>query len=123
MEGGCEDTYNDNLWGTNCNNLVYTLKQAALCCCNSHESDGRNCSYHSVTRRELEKCVGLFMISVTEMETVSHILRANCKAELKSAAIFSLLFQLYLSSRKEKQFSSAHLSSSNDKFTLICHNF
>ena len=24
MEGGCEDTYNDNLWGTNCNNLVYT---------------------------------------------------------------------------------------------------
>ena len=95
MEGGCEDTYNDNLWGTNCNNLVYTLKQAALCCCsNSHESDGRNCSYHSVTRRELEKCVGLFMISVTEMETVSHILRANCKAELKSAAIFSLLFQL-----------------------------
>ena len=40
----------------------------------ARESDGRNCSYHSVTRRELEKCVGLFMISVTEMETVSHIL-------------------------------------------------
>ena len=29
MEEGCEDTYNDNLWGTNCNNLVYTQLCAA----------------------------------------------------------------------------------------------
>ena len=25
VDGGCEDTYNDNLWGTNCNNFVDSL--------------------------------------------------------------------------------------------------
>ena len=69
VDGGCEDTYNDNLWGTNCNNFVDSLAQTST----ARKADGQKLLLsldYSVTR------VHKFTIA-PEMETVSHILNSQ----------------------------------------------